>query len=320
MRGAERIAWAAVVATLALVALVGRRPGSPSARAASPTRPRAEPGVRLTMDRLHQQGGVPLAWSPTLAPGDARAGRAAFVELGCPACHRVAGEAFAMAADDARGPELSGMGSHHPAAYFAEAVLNPDAVVIEAPGAQWIGDDGRSIMPTYDAMTVGQLTDVVAYLASLTEHAPPSCHGGATPAGTSIDLATLDLRGRPAPAAGTSPVYFAQTYDVRPGKLAAFESWFATDGRSRFLAADGVVSVETYVDAAKPAAALTTLVGFRDEAALRTFMADPATAELWTAFDGFVGAHGHHAADRPLVYRAPSLSIAADGPAPPAER
>ena len=46
-----------------------------------------------------------------------------------------------------------------------------------------------------------------------------------------------------------------------------------------------------------------------DEAALRTFMGDPSNTELWRQFDGFVGPHGHLASDRPLVYRAASLSV-----------
>ncbi len=75
-----------------------------------------------------------------------------------------------------------------------------------------------------------------------------------------------------------------------------------------FAEADGVVGVDTFVDAAKPTAKLTTLIGFRDEAALRTFMGDPGTAELWKQFDGFIGPHGHLATDRPIVYRAPTLS------------
>lgn len=259
------------------------------------------------MDSLHQQGGVPLAWQPTLPPGNAEAGRTAFVDLGCPACHRVAGKAFSAATADSRGPELTGMGSHHPPAYFAEALLNPDAVLIDAPG--YIGDDGHSIMPTYDEMTIGQLTDLVAYLVSLRQGELPSCHSASSSGvGASVRLLPVHLENRPAPSAAVAPVFFAQTYDVLPGRLAAFEAWFATSGRPRFLESEGVISIDTFVDAAKPSAALTTLVGFRDEAALRNFMGDPATADLWKEFDGFVGTHGHHAADKPLVYRAPTLS------------
>jgi len=48
-------------------------------------------------------------------------------------------------------------------------------------------------------------------------------------------------------------------------------------------------------------------------------MADPASAEPWNQFDAFVGPHGHYASDRPLVYRAPSLSAEQPGLQHPAE-
>ena len=199
------------------------------------------------------------------------------------------------------------MGGHHPPAYFAEAVLNPDAVLIDGPG--YVGEDGHSTMPSYPDMTVGQLSDVVAYLASLRQRDQPSCHtGGAASVGAAINMRPLDLEQRPRPVAGAAGAYFAQAYDVLPGRLQAFEEWFAKEGRAAFQDADGVVSVETFVDVGKPSGTLTTLVGFRDEAALRSFMGDPASAELWQRFDGFVGPHAHLASDRPLVYRAPSLS------------
>jgi mono/diheme cytochrome c family protein len=256
---------------------------------------------------LHQQGGVPLRWQMSLPPGDSAAGRQAFIDFGCHGCHRVAGESFSADASNRPGPDLSGMGSHHPAAYFAEAILNPDAVLIDAPG--YIGEDGHSIMPTYPEMTTGQLSDLVAYLASLKDGGDQSCHGGGSSApSTAVIMSPVDLQNRPAPPASEAHAFFAQTYDVLPGQQAAFEAWFATRGRQQFLAADGLVSIETFVDASRPGAAVTSLFGFRDEAALRNFMGDPATADVWKQFDAFLGPHGHHASDRPLVYRAPSLS------------
>ncbi len=191
MRNLERSVWAIVTVAL-LAALTSSR--SRSSTASDVVRPRGEPGVHLSMSALHEQGGVPLGWQLTMPRGDAAAGRATFDALGCPSCHRVAGEAVATA------------------------------------------------------------------------------------------------------GASTGP------------RLAAFETWFATGGRRVFAEADGVVGVDTFVDAAKPTAKLTTLIGFRDEAALRTFMGDPGTAELWKQFDGFIGPHGHLATDRPIVYRAPTLS------------
>jgi hypothetical protein len=201
--------WRAVV-----TALVSRRHADrPSARDGRPptvvaSRPRATPGVRMSMAALHQQGGVPLGWQPAMSPGNVAAGRATFDRLGCPACHRVAGETFASAVPEPAGPELTGMGSHHPPAYFAEAILNPDAVLIDEPG--YVGADGHSTMPTYDDMTLGDLADVVAYLAALRDGGGPSCHAGGTP-GTSISVATVDLHDRPPPPATGARAYLAQS-------------------------------------------------------------------------------------------------------------
>lgn len=55
-------------------------------------------------------------------------------------------------ADDV-GSALTGMGSHHSPDYFAEAVVNPNAVVVTDPG--YTGSDGLSRMPEYgDVLTV----------------------------------------------------------------------------------------------------------------------------------------------------------------------
>ena len=306
MRNAERALWALVCAALVVALLVARRP--PAARTDAASRPRAQPGLRVSMATLHAQGGVPLGWQPSLPPGDPKRGRTRFDELGCPACHLVAGERFASAGTAPVGPELTGMGSHHPAAYFAEAILDPDAVLIDEPG--YLGEDGRSIMPTYDDMTLGDLADVVAYLTSLTSGAEPSCHDP-----DALDVASPAARtsvrraDRPPPPASAARIFFAQSYDVLPGKLSAFEAWFAGRGRGAFRETPGLASLHTFVDVAKPGGAMTTIFGFRDEASLRTFTSDPATAELWKDFDGFVGPHGHVAADGPLVYHVPSLSV-----------
>jgi hypothetical protein len=162
-------------------------------------------------------------------------------------------------------------------------------------------------MPAYDTMTIGELADVVAYLASLTTAEAPSCHAGA-PGTAAIAMTSVPLADRPSPPPTVAHAFFAQSYDVLPGRLADFEAWFATRGRPALLASDGLLGIDTFVDAAKPGGALTTLFAFRDEAALRTFMGDPGTAEVWKEFDGFVGPHGHLATERPIVYRAEALS------------
>jgi len=128
----------------------------------------APPPIRATMSELHAHGGVPKGWTFLLPPGDAAEGRKVFVSMACFACHEVKGESFPRDSKSPRaiGPDLTGMGSHHSAEYFAESVINPNRVIVQGSG--YTGADGLSTMPSYaDSMTVKQLIDVVAYLKSL---------------------------------------------------------------------------------------------------------------------------------------------------------
>jgi mono/diheme cytochrome c family protein len=124
--------------------------------------------IRTTMEALHASGGVPKGWKFLAPRGDAAKGREAFVTLECFACHEVKGEDFPKTSKRAQepGPALTGMGSHHPAEYFTESIVNPNRVIVL--GAGYTGPDGLSKMPDYsDVMTVRQLLDLVAYLKSL---------------------------------------------------------------------------------------------------------------------------------------------------------
>jgi mono/diheme cytochrome c family protein len=291
---------------------------SPKRPASSAIRPRTSPrSVRITMDALHQLGGVPSGWQLTPLPGDAEAGRRLFREVGCASCHKVAGEppgeppGEPTGGEGGPGPELTGMGNHHPPAYFLEAILNPDAVLVDGPG--YVSAQGHSAMPTYPNLTVTQLEDLVAYLSSLTSGDPHAGHQmppvqilGA-PGVRSAPPNPADL---PSPPETAARAYFVQSYDVVPGKVQAFEEWFGREGAKRFLAVDGLVSIETYVDTLRPAPVVTTMFGFRDEAALSIFaaMKNPATVAVGTEFDAFVGAHDHRALTSAPVYRAPGLS------------
>ncbi len=138
---------------------------APKSAATTPTEPR-----RATMQELHEMGGVPRGWKFTLPPGgDAAHGRELFVNLECYKCHNVRGESFPDVTGDEKyvGPELSGMGGHHPAEYFAESVLSPNAVIVTGKG--YTGPDGLSIMPSFaDSVSVTELLDLVAYMKSLT--------------------------------------------------------------------------------------------------------------------------------------------------------
>jgi len=92
------------------------------------------------MAALHEAGGVPPGWKFTPPPGNPSEGRKAFAELGCYTCHVVQGESFPPPApgEPAVGPELSGMGTHHPPEYFVESILNPDAVLVDGTRSQII--------------------------------------------------------------------------------------------------------------------------------------------------------------------------------------
>ena len=287
-----RNGFAAVLLAIALAACERDRHDAPSHAARA-----AMPGPRLDMTALHRTGGVPPRWRFAVPPGDVAAGRRAFADLGCPSCHHVEGERFDAATGI--GPDLTGMGSHHPPEYFAESILNPDAVLVDGPG--YIGPDGRSIMPTYPDLTAAQLADLVAYLKSLRAGSGTEMLASAEP----LARAPSDL---PAPPAQQATVFFSMVYEVQPGQLAAFLDWFANEGRRAFLAQDGVASVETWVDTSRDGPPLGTVVGFRDDAALKRFLDDPSVAELGAKFDSFIGPHAHRVYRRLPVYRVDALS------------
>jgi mono/diheme cytochrome c family protein len=133
-----------------------------------PATMKAPAPIRTTMEALHASGGVPKGWKFLLPPGNAADGRKVFVTMECFSCHEVKGEKFPDTSKTPRevGPDLTGMGMHHPAEYFAESVLNPNRVILMGSG--YTGPDGLSKMPSYaDTMTLRQLVDLVAYLKSL---------------------------------------------------------------------------------------------------------------------------------------------------------
>ena len=144
--------------------------------------------IRTTMEALHASGGVPKGWKFLVPPGDAAKGRAVFVTMECFACHEVKGETFPQSSKRGHepGPELTGMGSHHPAEYFAESIINPNRVIVQGTG--YTGTDGLSKMPSYgDTLTVQQLVDVVAYLQSLKGEMSGMQHHG--------DKKTMEMKG-----------------------------------------------------------------------------------------------------------------------------
>ena len=115
--------------------------------------------------------GMSASWKFTLPQGDPVEGRKTFVESECYKCHEVKGETFPAVAvgEKGVGSELSQMAGMHPVEFFAESVMNPNAVMDpDAKGKGYLGDDGKSKMFDYsDSFIVKQIVDVAVYLASL---------------------------------------------------------------------------------------------------------------------------------------------------------
>ena len=114
---------------------------------------------------------APPNWKFTLPPGDPVEGKKLFVESGCYKCHEVKGESFPVVGEDDKGigPELSQMADTHPREFFAESIVNPNAVIDpQDKELGFLGADGKSRMPTYsDVLTVKQLADLATYLKSI---------------------------------------------------------------------------------------------------------------------------------------------------------
>jgi len=133
----------------------------------------------------HRGHGTPEGWKFTWPTGDAAAGREVFVKLECYTCHEMKGEQFprpdAGLEPGKVGPELSFMAPLHPLEYFAEAIINPSAVIEEGKGYR--APDGKSKMPSYnDLVTVQEVIDLVAYLK--TPKGPGTSSPPSTPTGS----------------------------------------------------------------------------------------------------------------------------------------
>lgn len=119
---------------------------------------------------------TPEGWKFTWPLGNPVAGRELFIKLGCYTCHEVKGEQFPAPDPGKVGPELSFMAALHPPEYFAEAIINPDAVVEEGKGYR--ASDGKSKMPSYNELvTVQEVIDLVAYLKGLKGEDAAPAHG-----------------------------------------------------------------------------------------------------------------------------------------------
>lgn len=238
-------------------------------------------GPRLTMEELHGLGGVPVGWQLTPPVGDPQRGREYFIEFGCHRCHAVAGENFPQG-QSGPGPELTGMGAHHPPAYFVEAILNPNAVRVDGP--DYLAPDGSSRMPAYPEMTLAELSDVVAYLSSLRTAAEDTSHAGHHSEGSHADHAAHHhhTQGTGVGPAGSAPVaaafaqdrsaYVVRAYQLGETELEPFYDWFA---EKRLVDVPGLLGIETYASRERTGAGKITLVTvfrFADEGAAMAFL------------------------------------------------
>ena len=115
----------------------------------------------------------PIGWRFTMPKGDAAKGRAVFEKFECHYCHEVRGENFPFPTENA--PELSQMGALHPVEFFAESIMNPNSVVPK----NYRDAEGRSPMSDFtEKMTVRELIDVSAYIASLRPKGSPKTVAG----------------------------------------------------------------------------------------------------------------------------------------------
>ena len=110
----------------------------------------------------------PIGWRFTMPKGDPAKGKTVFEKFECHYCHEVRGEQFPEPVESA--PELSQMGGLHPVEFFAESIMNPNAVVPKT----YRDADGKSPMTNFtEKMTVKELIDVSAYVASLRRKSAP---------------------------------------------------------------------------------------------------------------------------------------------------
>jgi len=106
----------------------------------------------------------------TLPVGDAQAGKANYVGLQCNACHRIDGvDQIATGSEEpdlsiALGGEVTRIETY---GELVTSIINPSHRLAKGYPVEAVSVDGKSKMKNYnDAMTVTQLTDLVAFVQS----------------------------------------------------------------------------------------------------------------------------------------------------------
>ena len=116
-----------------------------------------------------------------LPDGDVDHGRAVFVAMKCHACHRVAGVDLPEPVADPPVPVVLGGERPYPRTDgdILTAIVNPSHRIVPAGKAELVQAGGLSRMGDFrDAMTVGELVDLVAFVQSrYTVARPPDYYG-----------------------------------------------------------------------------------------------------------------------------------------------
>jgi mono/diheme cytochrome c family protein len=106
----------------------------------------------------------------TLPEGDAQAGKANFISLRCNACHKIDGvdhipaEGWESEPPIALGGEVTRIETY---GELVTSIINPSHRLAKGYPVYAVSVDGKSKMKNYnDAMTVTQLTDLVAFVQS----------------------------------------------------------------------------------------------------------------------------------------------------------
>jgi hypothetical protein len=102
-----------------------------------------------------------------LPAGDAERGKAAFVDLKCHECHRVAGVDLPAPTVEPSVPVVLGGEVPHVKTdgELFSSIVNPSHKIAPGYRAELVERDGKSRMPDFsDVMTVRQMIDLVAFL------------------------------------------------------------------------------------------------------------------------------------------------------------
>lgn len=99
---------------------------------------------------------------PTTPPSSTDPGMEVLITTGCGGCHSIDG---LVQASGQTGPNLSHVGSKG-ADYIRESILDPNAVIAQPCPS---GECAENVMPQSfgDALSLGELDDLVAYLSGL---------------------------------------------------------------------------------------------------------------------------------------------------------